>query len=94
MRLLCPPPDGRLGRNAPVLVPSHAPGRRENHLREKSRFASAFKAGLVVQIATKKYFSFVITEIDGIMSSSRLRDGAYRDRHGTRGGDAMDAAAR
>ena len=48
----------------------------------------------LVQPLAQKNFSFVFSEIMFLSSLSRLDQGAYRDRHDTRGGDAMDAAFR
>jgi len=62
-----------------------------NRVRDGTNFVRRFKVESGVQIAAQKYFPFFFTEINALCRHPAPTRGAYRDRHDTRGGDAVDA---
>jgi len=65
----------------------------ENGVRVKLKFVKRFNLIWVVQSPVKKYSALRRPQISGFLVAIPAREGAYRDRHGRRAGDAMDAAA-
>jgi hypothetical protein len=66
---------------------------RRNRLRAKSSLLSRIKLILVVQSALQKYSASQLTQITSISMHPASHRGAFRDRHGRRVRDAVDAAA-
>jgi hypothetical protein len=66
----------------------------ENGVREKNEFVRRFNLNWAVQMSRKKYFAWPRPQINAILCAvpPRFR-GAYRDRHGRRVRDAVDALA-
>jgi len=65
----------------------------ENGVRVKLKFVKRFNLIWVVQSCSQKYSALRRPQISGFLVAIPAREGAYRDRHGRRAGDAMDAAA-
>jgi hypothetical protein len=68
-------------------------GQLQSHLRAKRNFLKQINLILSVQSWAKKYSAFAVGQI--IFTSSpvpRSSRGAFRDRHGRRARDAMDAS--
>jgi hypothetical protein len=63
-------------------------------LRPNDELLNGFNLFLPVQTCLQKYSASSFNQITSELSPSRPERGAYRDRHGRRERDAVDAAAR
>ena len=63
--------------------------KRQKALRQNRSFSFIFNVRLAVQSLPQKYFSFFFSETMLLSRHPASTRGAYRDRHDTRGRDAM-----